>query len=417
MPLPAITHLAAFLRPLLHEAPPDTDPADMEAARQDLALSNQARIRVLLHVFIGLTALLLAMSWLLWDRAVQDFDSPEPMWRVTWLRVSWIALELACLWALRTQARPGLPAVSRDRLTTLLILANMLMVVALTWILYPYYQSIYAFLLGLFAHAAVVRLELRRGLLVLGLPSALLIGIIIHLDPDGARTASNVVNLFFMAVLALAVMHMLRTAGLRNALQQLVIQRQNAELGRLAMTDGLTRLANRRALDQCLELEWKRAMREDRPLAAIILDIDHFKAFNDTCGHPAGDTCLQLVARCLEGHLRRSGDLAARYGGEEFALLLPGADQDGALAVAEDIRREVMALGHTHPGSPLGCLTVSLGAACCRPSQSPAPASLLEKADRALYRAKAGGRNRVAAADGDAAEEEPARGLVAQPTA
>ncbi len=414
MQFPNLTRLAA-LGSLLQDVPRDADPADLDLAREELARSNQARIRALLKACIAATALLLALSWPLWERGVQDFDSPAPMWRVTWLRAAWIALDLACLWILRRQAVGAVSTARKEGLTTVLILANMLMVVALTRILYPYYESIYAFLIGLFAHAALVRQELRRGLVIMGLPSALLIGIVIQLAPDGTRTTSNVVNLFFMTVLALAVMHMLRTAGLRHSLQQLVIQRQNAELERLALTDGLTCLANRRALDQTLDKEWKRAVREDRPLSAVILDIDHFKAFNDTCGHLAGDACLQLVARHLGQHLRRASDLAARYGGEEFALLLPDTGLDGALAVAEDIRRGIAGLGHLHPGSPLGRLTVSLGVACRRPGSDGPPGGLLEQADRALYRAKAHGRNRVAAQGEAATGEDQARARDARP--
>jgi len=402
---------ANLLLKLLAGLPPDAGPGDMAQAREALIRSNLSRIRILMRVFITITALLLTLSFLLWDRAVQDFDSPAPMWRVTWLRLAWIVLNLAGMRILRRAEAARDSALRLEQAMTGLMLANMLMVTALISQLYPYFQSISAFLLGLFIHASAIRLDLRRSLLALGLPSLLLLGFIAGSDPQGARTSSNLVNLFFMTVLALTVMHALYAAGLRNMLQQLTIQRQNATLERLAMTDGLTGLANRRALDQGLEREWKRATREDLSLSVIILDIDHFKAFNDVLGHLAGDDCLRAVAGCLQQRLHRAGDLAARYGGEEFAVLLPGADRAGALAVAEDIRRDILGLEQANPGCSGGRLTVSLGIATRRTGQAGDLKSLVAAADRALYQAKSGGRNQTATAPEDA-WAEPAQTAV-----
>ncbi|MBN1378815.1 MAG: diguanylate cyclase [Gammaproteobacteria bacterium] len=168
------------------------------------------------------------------------------------------------------------------------------------------------------------------------------------------------------------------------------------ELQRLALVDSLTSLPNRRSLDKNLDFEWKRASREGKPLSTILLDIDFFKAFNDTYGHLAGDGCLKEVARTVQIASQRPADLTARYGGEEFAVLLPATEREGAVIVAERIRKEVERLGILHAASDINdVVTVSLGVATIVPTLDVSPLELLSKADKALYQAKAAGRNRV----------------------
>jgi diguanylate cyclase (GGDEF)-like protein len=178
-----------------------------------------------------------------------------------------------------------------------------------------------------------------------------------------------------------------------------LLQSANAELQRLSATDPLTGLANRRRFDEQLEVEWRRALRTGQPLALVAADIDRFKAYNDALGHPAGDACLARVAGALAGGGQRAGDLAARVGGEEFALLLPSTDRGHAAEIAERVRAAVAALAIAHPASPDGGrVTVSVGAASARRGEESA-ARLLERADRALYRAKQAGRNRAVVDD------------------
>ncbi len=165
-----------------------------------------------------------------------------------------------------------------------------------------------------------------------------------------------------------------------------------------ATTDALTGLANRRAFDEALAREWGRAVREDGELSLILLDVDHFKLFNDLYGHPAGDTGLRDVAAAIREVVRRPGDVAARYGGEEMAVILPGTPAEGAATVGEALRQAVRALGVAHAGSPYGTLTVSIGCATARAEVGrtiPMPDGLLIGADGALYRAKHHGRDRV----------------------
>jgi diguanylate cyclase (GGDEF)-like protein len=170
-------------------------------------------------------------------------------------------------------------------------------------------------------------------------------------------------------------------------------------LQHISFLDGLTGIANRRRFDEFLHNEWRRALRGGSSLSLVMIDIDYFKAFNDTYGHQAGDECLTRVASALQGALRRAGDLVARYGGEEFVAVLPATPADGALAVAQTLRERVEALGVAHRGSPVSDrVTISLGVATTVPSRATSAAALVAAADRALYQAKREGRNCVRAA-------------------
>ena len=168
------------------------------------------------------------------------------------------------------------------------------------------------------------------------------------------------------------------------------------QLHEQAVRDPLTELANRRFFDSVLEREAARAMRDDEPLALLMVDVDHFKNFNDCYGHQAGDQCLRTIAAALQAAARRGGDLAARYGGEEFCLVLADTDAAAAGRLAERLRQSVGALGLEHSGSPLGRVTVSIGVAVMPVAGIDDAAALLRAADRALYRAKEEGRDRVA---------------------
>ena len=193
-----------------------------------------------------------------------------------------------------------------------------------------------------------------------------------------------------------------RDVSERKALEA-QLEEANRQLRVLAREDGLTDLANRRRFDEALGAEYRRAMRVGSPLAVIMIDVDRFKAFNDTYGHPSGDACLQALAGVLSGGCRRPADLPARYGGEEFVLLLPNTDAAGASIVAECIRGKVRALAIPHAGSEHGVATVSIGVAVMAPDRPQGPAALVEAADMALYEAKRAGRNTVRQADAPAA--------------
>ncbi|WMY11931.1 GGDEF domain-containing protein [Paraburkholderia phenoliruptrix] len=199
---------------------------------------------------------------------------------------------------------------------------------------------------------------------------------------------SGALTLTFGAVFV--VVSWLLAFALRGKLQA------QAALTRLAATDPLTGLGNRRVLDKRLDEEWRRARRTGQPLSALFIDIDHFKRFNDTYGHASGDEALSAVAECIATTVRRAVDVVARYGGEEFAVILPDTSADGALAVAEKIRRRVQTHDILHGGDGSPTVTVSVGCATSVPAQGENALDLLAAADRQLYLAKAAGRNRVA---------------------
>jgi diguanylate cyclase (GGDEF)-like protein len=192
----------------------------------------------------------------------------------------------------------------------------------------------------------------------------------------------------------------IRLASVNRELAEanLKLRRANRRLERLSSIDGLTGVANRRRFDRRLATEWRRAGRTLSPLSLVMVDIDCFKDYNDAHGHQAGDETLRRVALSLSSSLHRAGDVLARYGGEEFAALLPATDLPHALGVAETLRARVQALAVPHDSSGVApVVTVSAGVATADPRGSDDVQALVAQADRALYLAKRGGRNRVCA--------------------
>ncbi len=198
-------------------------------------------------------------------------------------------------------------------------------------------------------------------------------------------------------VLASKIRAMQRIIQMRQSL--LVLTRKldsaNQELKRLTSLDGLTGIPNRRHFDEVLLREWRRAMRQGEELSILMCDIDFFKQYNDTYGHQSGDECLCRIAQTLTSSMDRGGDLLARYGGEEFVAVLPGTSLSGVSFVAAQMRQSVSQLAIPHPGSPYGHVTASFGVASAVAMPETDPQAIVGAADRALYKAKHGGRNRV----------------------
>jgi diguanylate cyclase (GGDEF)-like protein len=189
-------------------------------------------------------------------------------------------------------------------------------------------------------------------------------------------------------------------AALNDMAQRLAAREEelriaNTHLEELARLDGLSGLTNRRGFDAALEAEWQRAAKLQQPLALLMIDVDHFKLFNDSNGHVEGDECLRALGEIIGVAASRGAYVPARYGGEEFALLLPGLDARAGREVAESVREAMADLGIPHPAAPSGRVTVSIGVAALVPAPGESAQALIEAADAALYAAKRRGRNAV----------------------
>jgi diguanylate cyclase (GGDEF)-like protein len=169
----------------------------------------------------------------------------------------------------------------------------------------------------------------------------------------------------------------------------------NDRLTVMASIDMLSGLANRRGFQSRLDFEWAKAQQTNDPLSLLMIDVDHFKLFNDTYGHLEGDTCLSRLGEVLAGIANQTRGFAARFGGEEFCLLLPGTDAEAAIKAGETVRAAVQTLALPHITSSYQTVTVSVGVASTLPNGSQKPIDLIEAADAALYAAKHRGRNAV----------------------
>jgi diguanylate cyclase (GGDEF)-like protein len=182
-----------------------------------------------------------------------------------------------------------------------------------------------------------------------------------------------------------------------------ILQDDRSALALLASTDPLTSIANRRAFDEALAREWRRAARTRSPLGVLMIDVDYFKRLNDRHGHPAGDDCLRRIAMSMRTQLQRPSDLVARYGGEEFVVLMPDTEIAGCARVAESIRSAIEQMDIPNIDTPRQIVTVSIGAASLVPDPRDPVAQLVARADAAVYEAKRTGRDRVVCSDVDPA--------------
>jgi diguanylate cyclase (GGDEF)-like protein len=201
---------------------------------------------------------------------------------------------------------------------------------------------------------------------------------------------------FMLVLLRIARIYGAQTLSLMESEQRLTAA--NAQLLVLSYVDGLTGIANRRAFDERFAAEWAFAVREAVDIAVLLVDIDHFKHYNDHYGHLAGDDCLRAVAAHVGAAVLRASDLPARFGGEEFVVLLPGNGDQGAADVAERLCHSVYDANLPHEASTFGRVTISVGVASVAPGLTDLPEMLMTRADEALYKAKQDGRNQVCVA-------------------
>lgn len=278
-----------------------------------------------------------------------------------------------------------------------------------------------------FLAVVLITLALRLGIFAiaayLSLSSLLTVGLLAAVLPlDSIAWDRLFFYLFAVSAVCMKVAMLHDASQAQTFILSGVIEEKNRELSRLADEDSLTGLANRRAFDTAIKHQWLASKRQRTAVAALFIDVDHFKRFNDHYGHDAGDLCLRQVAGAISSALLRESDLAARYGGEEFVILLADISERGALDVAERILARVDALALPHAGIGTSTtVTVSIGVALANPADCAAEdgyRQLLRQADRALYQAKHAGRHQVAVAtatneDNDAAidvDQEPPQG-------
>lgn len=247
-----------------------------------------------------------------------------------------------------------------------------------------------------FAHSRYLRQQAPRSVICLPVLSQGKLVALVYMEHQRLENAFTTRHLQSLELLSSQAAVSLVNARLYESLENKVALRTE-ELRQMSMRDGLTGVANRRAFDERLQLEWRRSQRQGSPLALLMMDIDFFKQFNDHYGHLEGDRCIKAVAECLQAVASRAGDLLARYGGEEFALLLPGTDLAAAQHLAQTCLDAVEALGFAHAQSSVAPhVSLSLGLACQTADADARPEQLLAAADQALYRAKREGRRRWA---------------------
>jgi diguanylate cyclase (GGDEF)-like protein len=232
-------------------------------------------------------------------------------------------------------------------------------------------------------------------LLALIATSATLRGLGPFAPPPGTPAFARLLVLQLYLLLAVAMTLPVSVARVRRLTTEAQLRRAWKKMADLASVDGLTGVANRRQFDATLDMEWARARRGRSPLSLLMIDVDHFKRFNDNYGHLAGDACLRKIATAIRSIPCRPADLVARYGGEEFAILLPGSSAAGAHAIADLARHAVSDLAVPHLLSPSERVTISVGLASLVPPRAGEATELIAAADRALYEAKHNGRNRV----------------------
>nr|WP_240936054.1 diguanylate cyclase [Halomonas bachuensis] len=348
------------------------------------------------HLLIaGIVALVIYDLYILNDYVIR----PESMQTAAWIRFG--LMTPAAIVALYCVRRRLSPAMREATMAATLVL-GMLCSSLIFYLSRSSYSFLDTFSFGLILVVGNILFSLRFGF---ALASSLLCGVIMtafvvpYSYTDSAVKINTLVLFASSAVFTLLANFRLEASErqsylllLREQLRANAALHDNQALTKISITDPLTGVANRRHFDTMLELRWDEALAGNTVLGMLVIDIDHFKDYNDHYGHLKGDACLRQVAQEMQNHIRNEVDLVVRYGGEEFVVLLPNASVSSTMRAAQRIRQGIEALAIPQAGP--GVITVSVGAAALRPHESMEPATLLSIADAALFQAKRAGRNR-----------------------
>ncbi|BCS98953.1 hypothetical protein DSLASN_45850 [Desulfoluna limicola] len=381
----------------------DIPPEEVGRFKQEMAWENiQGEMLVSAMLFCSY---ILTFAWVVYNEdVVSSFPDRLPWHNATWTFIL-ILLPPVVTIALSSYAR------RQKQSTTTLVIHRINVVLLIFGSCLPsilvhdhlYYEMVILLVSALVPQVPVVSFFIyssAMGLLLLGMGWTGELHDFVHLE---------VSDLVITTVLGLMMVQFRFSDRIRNYLVTTSLEAQHAQLREvnrelvnantylknLSRLDGLTGVNNRRAFDEMLDREWRRAMRTGGTVGLLMIDIDFFKSFNDTYGHQAGDECLRRVAEALRTGARRGGDMVSRYGGEEFAVLLPCESEASLTATAEVLRQKVADLGISHGTPEWGHLSISLGGALMVPQPEEEADILVAQADGALYAAKGGGRNRV----------------------
>ena len=359
------------------------DAIDHEAYRESLLIINRhTPTTVIAHIFAGgLTTLALSpvvsvKSLMLWWAVLSLFAISRLIASVLFLQ----------RWPIDDSVLP-----KRVRIQEGLAICHTAVWGSSVFTIWPdsaeYQMFMIALLIGVISSGGIVLSTHRRSFILYCLPIA--IPLIFHLILQNDRLdwifAVLIVLYLVVALSAITRLDKVFLKGLKLRLQMQV----------LSKTDALTKLANRREFDDYLDEIWQNAIRASQPVGLIMADVDHFKAYNDQYGHPEGDEALKQIARSFHDVVSRGTDLCARIGGEEFAIIMPATNLEGSIRIAEDIRQAIHDADIEHNATSLGKLTISMGVTSLTPTRNDTVESFLEKTDKALYRAKNNGRDRI----------------------
>ena len=267
-------------------------------------------------------------------------------------------------------------------------------VVFMSILIYPMTVSVVVYVLGLFSFAMFYYSPIGESVVVFGLSQAVYVTLLAVYRSGQYEISQAVFVTTACAVLAWIgsrILYRVRAGAFMSEVTQ-------AELQHMSLTDPLLGISNRRKFDIAMQFSWNYCRREQKPISLVMIDIDHFKHFNDRYGHSEGDECLRMVTKAIGAMIHRESDELARVGGEELAFMLPLTALEDAVDIMERARTAVLELGIPNPDSPFGVITVSAGVACTMPGigrRIESPQELYEAADNALYHAKKTGRNRI----------------------